>query len=225
MTDKVEEQTLEDQEKPPVEQAVISEPEGKQLSQASSQDNVSRAEHEKLVGEIRGLQSKQDKAESGFTNKFIETAQELGMPVSDAQKTELRFRALENDKPTEQGTVSAVPKQEPVDYTQVIEAVGDLNPSDNAVMEVVRKHGDNATDLKAALVDLKLTNNKPPVTTGVVQPNVKQNVSQAIDQTALYTEFEQLKLMPMGDKLPSGQLVHQRRKEIELALQEAEQKG
>ena len=224
MTEKVEAQTPNEQEKPPVDQAAISGQEGEQLSQASSQDMVSRAEHEKLVSEIRGLQSKQDKSESGFTNKFIKTAQDLGVSVTDNQKTELRFRALENQTPTEEGTVSAVPKQEPVDYVQVIETIG-LDPSDNAVMEAVRKHGDNATDLKAALVDLKQINNKSPVTTGAVQPNVKQNVSQAIDVPGLMAEFDQLKQLPMGKKLPGGQTVMERRNEIEEALREDENKG
>ena len=224
MTEVVEGQPQSTQEQPPADQAVVSEGKGEQLSQAGSQDVVSRADLEKLASELRGLQSKQDKSESGFTNKFIETPQELGMQISDAQKTELRFRALETQTaPIEQSTVSAVQAQEPADYAQVVNSLG-LNPGDNDVITAIANNMNDAKSLKEALVDLKLNQTSQPVTTGAVQPSGIQTQPQSADVSRLITEFDKLSTMSLSKRLPGGQTVRERRLEIDKELQEAQSK-
>lgn len=104
MTKEVEGQTPSEEEQPPVEPAPVSEEEEAQLSQPGSQDVVSREEFDQAVSELRGIQGEQDKLKHQFSTQFEKTAQELGVDLTQDQKTELRFRKLEEGKtpPAEQ---------------------------------------------------------------------------------------------------------------------------
>lgn len=205
MTENVVDQTTPEQEPTSPAGTEVSGSDGAQLSQqGSTSDSVNREEFNKVVNELRGLQSRQDKSTHEFNSRVEQIMDTLGVNLSPEQKQQLELIKLRdevaemkasggNGAPT---SSAAEPDQGGVNFLKAAEKAGiDLNSLSQEeqfeLFEESKKHT-SQVDLANALFAkrVEMPAKTTPTPGSVISTPTTTSVPTPNNLTALRTEYE-----------------------------------